>query len=388
MSLLRDRNLHVVFGVTLMAVLGVSSLAPALPRVARELNLTPQQAGLLITVFTIPGVFLTPVAGVLSDRFGRRRILVPGLWLFALAGAACALASTTAQLHALRFLQGVGAAALGSLNVTVLGDLYAGSRRAAAMGYNASVLSVGTASYPAIGGALAELNWRWPFLLPLLAVPVAIAVQTWLRNPEPERQSSLRAYFGAVGRSIRRREVVGLFVVSVVTFVLLYGAMLTYFPLLMDGRFGFSPGMIGIFLTASSLATGVVSAQLGRLARRFGEGHLIRAGFALYALALALVPLLREPWLMLLPAICFGAGMGLNVPSLLTMLSGLAPPENRGAFMSLNGMVLRLGQTLGPLLAGAAFGWAGLDAPFVGGAGLAVATLLLVVALIPRRGHG
>jgi MFS family permease len=68
-----------------MAVLGSSSIAPALPKVVQELGVSPGQVGLLITVFTLPGVFLTSVAGALSDRFGRRKILVPSLMLFSIS---------------------------------------------------------------------------------------------------------------------------------------------------------------------------------------------------------------------------------------------------------------------------------------------------------------
>ena len=388
MSLLRDRRLHAVFGVTLMAVLGVSSIAPALPTVARRFDLSPEKVGALITVFTLPGVLLTPLAGVLADRCGRRRILVPSLLLFALGGAACALAGTAAQLLALRLVQGIGGAALGSLNVTVLGDLYEGRRRAAAMGYNAAVLSIGTAVYPALGGGLAELGWRWPFLLPLLAIPVALAVQLRLPVLRADGGQPLREYFGGVLRSLGRREVFGLFTVSAATFVLLYGALLTYFPLLMDERFGFSPGRIGIFLAASSLTTAAVSMRLGGLADRFGEGILIRAAFGCYAAALVLVPLLPSPWLMLLPSALFGAGMGLNMPSLLTLLSGLAPSRHRGAFMALNGTVLRGGQTLGPFLGGLVYGLGGVDAVFAVGAGAAVLTAGLATLTVPRRNEG
>jgi MFS family permease len=88
----KDHNLHVLWGVTLMAVLGVSSVTPAFPRIVQELGVSSGQVGLLITVFTLPGIVLTPVLGVLSDRYGRKKILVPALLLFGVAGGACALA--------------------------------------------------------------------------------------------------------------------------------------------------------------------------------------------------------------------------------------------------------------------------------------------------------
>ncbi len=141
-----------------MAVMGAAVITPALPEVARELDLSPGRVGLLLTVFTLPGVALTPVLGMLSDRLGRRRVLVPSLFLFGIAGGACALAPGIEWLLILRFLQGCGAATLGMLSVTMIGDIFSGNERDEAMGYNSSVLSIGMGTYPALGGALATLD--------------------------------------------------------------------------------------------------------------------------------------------------------------------------------------------------------------------------------------
>jgi MFS transporter, ACDE family, multidrug resistance protein len=120
----KDHNLHIVFAVTLMAVLGTSSITPAFPKIVQELGISSGQVGLLITVFTFPGVLLTSVWGALSDRFGRRKILVPSLMLFGIAGGACAFVWDFELLLMLRTLQGVGAAALMAINVTVLVPKY------------------------------------------------------------------------------------------------------------------------------------------------------------------------------------------------------------------------------------------------------------------------
>ena len=388
MNLWRDRNLHIVFGVTLMSVLGVASVAPVLPRLAAVFGVSPRSAGLLITSFTFPGVLLAPVAGVLADRFGRRRIMVPALWLFALAGIACAAADSFAQLLVLRALQGVGAASLGSLNMVLLGDLYEGRRRAEAMGLNMSVLSVGTALYPALGGLLAELGWRWPFLLAAAAAPVALAVQFRLRNPEPRTGQTLRAYITGVSRRLWRPQVGAAFTVSLITFVLLYGAILTFFPLLLDRRFGFSPAVIGLYLTGASVMTGLCSALAGWLSRIVPERRLIMASFGMITASLALIAVLPSPWSLALPAALFGSAMGFGLPSLMTILAGLAPTEHRGAFLSFNGMVLRLGQTLGPVLGGLVYGAHGLVAVFAAGSLLAALTLATVVPFVPGRAEG
>jgi MFS family permease len=365
-----------------MAVLGVSSITPAFPQVADAFQLTPRAVGLLVTLFTLPGVILTPIFGVLADRLGRKRIIVPSLILFAVAGSACGLARDFHLLLGLRFLQGVGAASLGALNITIVGDLYRGWRRATAMGYNASVLSVGTASYPAIGGALAALGWFYPFFLPVLAFPVALLVVTRLRNPEPSGHAELGTYLRNALAIVRNPSAVALFSASLAIFIILYGAMLTFLPFLLRDRFDASAPVIGLVFSATSAATAMTSFRLGRMARRFSSRALVRAGFVLYGLALVGIPLAPSLPALLVPALVFGLGHGVNIPSVLTILSELAPDEYRAVLMSVNGMVLRLGQTLGPLVAGAMLGLAGLPGTYYGSAVLAAAMLVVVTAFV------
>jgi MFS transporter, ACDE family, multidrug resistance protein len=381
-SVLRDHNLHVVFGVTLMAVLGASSVGPALPKVADELGVSSGQVGLLITVFTLPGVVLTPIWGVLSDRYGRKKILVPSLLLFGVAGASCALARSFELLMVLRLVQGAGAAALGAINVTVIGDLYSGHERTEAMGYNSSVLSIGTAGYPVIGGMLATLGWYYPFALPLVAVPIGLLVLFSLRNPEPAGDSGLKEYFGSVAEHLKDRRVIGLFAASLVTFIILYGPQITYLPILMDQSFGASPVITGAIVSSSSVVTALTATQLRRLTRLVSEKILIRVAFVLYAVALCIVPLVPSLPLLLVATAVYGFAQGINIPNILSLLTGYAPQENRGAILSLNGTILRLGQTLGPLLMGLAAATLSIGGAYFAGAALAAAMFLVALILI------
>jgi len=375
-ALYRDRNLLITFTITLMGVLGVASITPAFPRVIRDLGIKPGQIGLLITVFTFPGIFLAPLLGVLADRFGRKPILVPSLVLFAVAGGACGLARDFHLLLVLRFFQGVGASALSSLSATVVGDLFDGRERAAAMGYNASVLSIGTATYPSIGGILALLGWNFPFFLPLLALPVALLVWFKLHSPEPDDRMGLKEYLRGAGAVMANRRVFGVFLVSVATFVILYGSLLTFFPLIASKRFGASTMAIGLLMSAMSLTTAITSSQMGRLTRKFTEVGLIRISFLLYGAALLTIPASPKLEFYLVSAFIFGLGHGMNIPAIMSLMAGYAPMELRGVLMSVNGTVLRLGQTAGPLLMGLAFTLWGINWAFYSGAILAVLVFL------------
>jgi ACDE family multidrug resistance protein len=364
-KLYRDPNLQIVFGVTLMVVLGVSSIAPAFPKIAKALRLSHSEIELLVSVFTLPGIFLTPVFGFLADRFGRKRILIPSLFLFGFVGGFSFFCKSFHLLLLLRFIQGVGAASLGSINLTIIGDLYSGKDRIAAMGYNSSALSIGTASYPAIGGALAVIGWNYPFLLAFLAIPVGLLVLFRLKNPEPKNTQDIAVYFRDVLNIIKQRKVIGLFIASMVTFIVLYGAFITYFPLLMGSSFGSSTFIIGIFMSTFAISNGITAYQLERLSKRYSEQFLIKVGFILYVIVLIIIPLAPNIWMLLIPTLLSGVANGINIPSILSLLAESAPIKNRAVFMSLNGMILRVGQTIGPLFVGLFYGLGGMEFAFL-----------------------
>ncbi|MFH1763706.1 MAG: MFS transporter [Gemmatimonadota bacterium] len=380
-----DPNLNIIFGVTLLAVLGVSSVAPVFPTVARELDVAPEAVGLLITVFTLPGIILTPVFGILADRFGRKQVLVPALLLFSLAGASCSLARDFELLLLLRFLQGVGAASLGSLNATLIGDLFSGRQRTEAMGYNASILSMGTAVYPALGGALAALGWYVPFALPIVGLGVALAVLFKLEAVEVEPGEGLGTYLREALSGMKNRRVIGLYLVSVMTFIVLYGAYTVFIPLHLADRFGSTALAIGLIMSVGSLSTAITASSLRFLHRAFSSEGLITYAFALYALSFVAIPWLPGHWLVAIPVALFGVAQGMNYPVVMSLLAGLAPTEHRAIFMSANGMVLRVGQTLGPLIMAGVFAWKGMDAVFYAAMGICIGMFLLIPWMIGKK---
>ena len=380
-----QRNLHIVFAVTLIAVMGVSSITPVFPLVREVFGIDTEEVGLLITAFTLPGVFLSPVLGILADRYGRKRILAPSLLLFAVAGTWCGFTRDFGWLVFFRFLQGTGAAAIGALNLTLLGDLYSGKQRATAMGYNASALSIGTATYPAIGGALATLGWYFPFYLPILAIPVAFFVLLGLKNPEPQNVQSLRSYLKKVFGSFKNKGVIGLFLLTCLTFILLYGSFLTYLPLMLDEKFSTPPYQIGLILAFASVTTGLAATQLGNLTTWISYRLLLLSVNGLYIASMVMLPQVDSQWWMLLPSGLFGMAQGINIPALQTLLASSAPLEYRAAFLSANGTVLRLGQTLGPVVMAGVYAGMGMAATFYAGALISVLMGIIVLLMIGRK---
>lgn len=384
-SLLRDSNLYIIFLVTLLAVMGVASITPAFPEMIKYFHISSKQVGLLIVMFTIPGIVLTPVMGVLADRIGRKTILIPSLFLFGLAGFACTFTRSFEHLLFLRLIQGIGAATLGSLNVTLIGDLYAGNKRATAMGYNASVLSIGTASYPAIGGALALFGWYFPFVLPLLAIPVGLVVLWGLKNPEPDHKQDLREYLRSAWKTINQKSVWGLFIANIFVFIILYGTFLTYFPLLLEDRLKANSLYIGLAMSAMSFTTAIISSILGHLRKKFSGKFLLFVSFVFYATALILIPMANSWPAVIGSVMIFGMAHGINIPNIQTMLVGYAPMKERAAFMSVNSLVLRVGQTLGPLIIGLFFSLGGFHIAFLSGAGMALLMIAVIALMVEKE---
>ena len=382
-----DPNLNIVFGVTLISVLGVASVTPAFPEMTRALGVNQEDAAWLISAFTIPGLLFTPLVGLLSDRYGRRRVLIPCLFLFGAAGGACFFAPGFGALMTLRFLQGLGSAPLNVLNAALIGDFFEGDDRPAAMGYNTSMIGVGTALYPALGGLLAMVGWNYPFLLALLALPVGAWAYLGLEEgkkfpagspPSGRPSTSLRA--GLTGKGIPL-----LLFATMMAFVIQFGGFITFLPFFLESGYGATPLTIGVISAVMSISGAVTSSRAGWLSARFSRRSLVTAAFALYGFALLF--LLRAPGCcgMLIPAALFGMGQGVNIPNLLTALTDRAPEENRAVVLSLNSLSLRLGQTLGPPLFGAIFASRGIEAVFTAGAVLAAA---MAVAIFTFLGEG
>jgi len=376
-----DTNLQIIFGITLTYIMGVASITPAFPKIVEELNISAKDVGLLIAVFSFPGILLTPFLGVIADRWGRKKIIIPFLMLFGIAGGTCFFVRNFQLLLILRLIQGIGAAPLGALTVTIIGDLYSGKKLISAMGYNSSVRSIGSASYPAIGGALAMMGWHYPFILPVIAVPIGFLVLFNLKTPEPENEVHIREHLNIVWKKLRNRQMVGLLVISIIIFIMLFGSYMTCFPLLLGNSFAASPFIIGLIMAGVSLIAALTSSQLGKIIKLFSKKNIMKISFILYAIALLIIPFISQLWLFFIPAIIFGIAHGMNIPVIQALFAEAAPLKYRASFMSVSGMTFRIGQTLGPLLMGIVISIWGIGGAFYTGAGLSIAMFIIIFRL-------
>ncbi len=377
----RNRNFQIAAGTNLIAMMIVAIIVPAFPKIVETFAISNQSVGLLITVFTLPAFLFGPLAGVMADRWGRKRLLIPSLFLFGIFGGACAFARDFNTLLILRVLQGIACAPIGGLGMTIIGDLFSGRQLADAMGLNHTIMYTGYIIYPLIGGALAGLAWNYPFLFFTLSIPVGIVAIIFLDSPKLKRKQSLREYLGYALHYMKSLKVLWLFLVSIITYILLFGAYLVYFSILLGDKFQASPFTIGLFISVMGLVTAIVSSQAGRLNRWFSPATVITGAFIIYAVSMGIIPMMPNLWLCLLPAIIFGIAHGVNLPNTLTMASQVTPLEHRAGFIAVQTTMILLGMTIAPLVMGLAFSLTNLTSTFLIGAVIALIIPIMAVSI-------
>lgn len=369
------------------SMIGVAVVSPVLPTLQAVFELKPGMVGLVISVFTFPGIIFIPILGVLSDRYGRKPIVVPLLFLYGIAGGLSGLAPDFETLLVMRFLTGIGASSLGSLTLVLVGDFYEGRARSAAFGYRLALGQVANGVTPLLAGGLTILGWRYPFLIYLLALPVGLVALFALEEPELEKPTSLKVYLGKVFQGVSSPRVASLFTVVLTLTMVNHGINLTFLPVFMEDAFGASALVIGMVISARVAVGAVVAANMGYLSQRFGEELLLKLSLILLALSLIWMPFTTSVWMLLGPAVLAGITVGTGFPAFQSLVVREAPQGILAGVMAANSVVGRTGQTLGPILAGLLIGFGGSTALFMGGA-IFVACMLAILLFGLRRRPG
>ena len=383
-----DTNLLIIVCISFISISGVVSINPIMPNIAKSLQIAPQNIGLIMTSFLIPTTFGTLIFGALADRFGRKKILIPSLILFGIGGILCALANNFRSLLEWRFLTGIGAASLESLELTLIGDLYTGKMLTSAMGFNAAMIGVAATIYPLIGGMLGEISWRYPFLLSILAFPVALLIAKKLKVTSKQNNTqklNLGVYLKNTFNNLKNPQVFGLLFTVFSLFVIELGTFYSYIPSFASTQLNASGAEIGILLCCESLAFSLAASQLGFFASRITEKSLIILGFILCGFSLLLMPTVHDIWSLIIPCIIFGVSQAFTLPILQAMLADIAPEGYRAGFMALNVTVQSLGRALGPLFAGIAYGAWGIQGVFNSSAVLTIITVIVFGSLLTSK---
>lgn len=340
---------HVILASSLIGVMGVSLISPVLPELRPVFDVSDSGIGLIITAFTLPGIFITPFIGLVADRIGRKRVLIPLLFTFGISGAAIAFTTDFTIVLALRFIQGIGASALVSLAITLLGDIYEGTQLDALIGVNGSMIGVGAAFYPIVGGGLAVIRWNVPFLFFGVGILVGLLAVFVMDEPTSEEPVGVAEYLDRMYAVTKLPEALAIFAAIFTVFFVFYGALVTALPLLLSDEFGLTAGHIGPILAIVALTSATIASRYGRIAQLRSSSELIALGFVAYGSSLLGLWLAPSVLFIGIALLGFGVGFGITLPSIDTTVVSIVSEDLRAGIMGIRTSMLRLGQTLGPV---------------------------------------
>ena len=363
-----------VLATMLVNSIGFGIIIPSFPQLVMSLghaSLSRATAigGLLSLTYALFQFLVGPVMGNLSDRFGRRLVLLGSLFGFAVDFVVMAFAPTLAWLFAARMLTGVFGASNGP-SQSVIADITAPDERSRLFGYISAAFGVGFVAGPAIGGLLAEISFRMPFyaagalalanfLYGLFALPETLAAEN--RRPFDWKRAN------PVGALFALRKLPGLLPISAVYFMwqlasLIYPMTWAYFTI---GRYGWSNTMIGLSLALMGATMAVTQIFLSaRIIARIGERRTATIGMIGGAMGMAAFAITTNGWLAfaMMPLI---AVQSLVHPCLTAMMSRRADATNQGEVQGFASSVMAVGSIIAPVIFNPALAWfTGPRAPF------------------------
>ncbi|WP_234027736.1 MFS transporter [Pseudonocardia dioxanivorans] len=324
-------------------------IAPILPRLAEAFATSPGYVGLAVPAYLVPYGAMTLLWGPLSDRVGRRPVILGSLTAFIALTAATALVDTAGAFIGLRVATAIGASGVVPIALTLIGDLFPYQRRGRALGWLFGGMAGGIAVGSA-GGALGEPLLGWPGLFftaaagGVLLLVAALAVLPATPRPAtvPPARAVASGYAALLG-TVRSRRTYGYVLINAV----LQSGVYTWLGVYLAQRFGLSELGIGLTLLGYGIPGFLLGPLIGRVADRYGRAHLIPAGVAVggaCALALAApLPLLAVQFAI----ITLSLGYDMTQPPLGGIVTDL--PGNRGQAMGLNVFTLFTGLGLGSL---------------------------------------
>lgn len=385
-----SRPLVLILFTVFLDVVGLGVIIPVAPFYATSFGATALDVGLLFTAFAAAQFLATPVLGALSDRFGRRPVLLVSILGEAIGYLMLGLAPSLPFLYLARVVSGATAGNIGAAQAYVA-DISSPADRTRTFGLLGAAFGVGFLFGPAMGGALSQwFDLRTPALASAVLVTLNL-IFVWLWLPEslpPERRTrdpirSRANPFGVLAallaRPVLRAPMLATFLVN-----LGFSGMQTNLAVYLSDRFGFGPGNVAQLFVALSLVS--IATQVfvvGRLSRRFSDTTILVLGLAATALAylgIAWAPSPAALW----PVVALQAlGSALWRPALSGLVSKLVSPREQGVVNGGSQGVTSLASVLGPILAGVAYSSVSMAGPYVLGA---LATGVAAVAMMATVG--
>lgn len=370
-------------------MLGYGIMLPLLPFFVQAQDGGAAIAGGLMSMYAAIQLVSGPILGALSDRYGRKPILLLCLLGTGTSYLLLGLANSLVVVFLAVFLDGLTGSNL-TLAHAYVADSTTAENRAKGINYSQLAFGLGIMTGPILGGLLSGYGLSLPALVASFFA-FANAAFGFFFLPEslsPERRETkpLSQVFSWAGQftGIFRRKNIQRFLIVLFLLNLAFAGLQTNFPLFSNARFGWSPAQNSFFYLYVGLCGVIVQGVLFiRLQTRFGERALIPAGLAFMGIGLAGMALASEPW-MLFPAVAIVAlGTGVSIPSLTALVSLRVPEHEQGRLMGGNQTLLALTNIFGPTLAGISFDVIAISAPYW--LGSVFALVALGIATMDRR---
>jgi MFS transporter, DHA1 family, tetracycline resistance protein len=371
---------------------GFGIVLPLLPFYAHRFGASGLQVGLLITVYSAAQLFLAPLWGRWSDRFGRRPILILGLMGSAVSYVVFAYAGSLAALFLSRLLAGAGGATV-PVAQAYIADITPPERRAGNLGLIGAAFGLGFIFGPALGGLLAPVSLQAPGLvaaalcfgngiLALAFLPESLSREERAARAGERRRSTRRVLRLAMRDSHTSRILLLSFL-----FTVAFAAMQPTFPLFGAIRFGLEERHVGYLFAFLGMISAVVQGGLVRkLVPVLGEARLIRLSCIPFIAGLLTIGFAQGMGFLLAGLVLLALGFGGSLPSMTSLLSRTAPPQLQGSILGVGQSVGSLARIVGPLLAGILFDVRGIAWPYFGGALVALAAFGVALTLRAPEG--
>lgn len=360
-------NLFLVF-------LGISLVIPVVPTIMDELHLAGSMVGYLVAAFAFVQLLASPIAGRWVDRFGRRRMILIGLVIFAVSEFLFGIGKDVVVLFISRMLGGVSAAFIMPAVTAYIADITSIAYRPKALGYMSAAISTGFIVGPGAGGFLAGIGTRVPFFFAAGFALVAFVVSVFLLQ-EPERHEDVVQVAGT--QTGWKRIFMPVYLISfLIIFIMSFGlsSFESLFSLFTDRKFGFTPRDIAIMITGSGVIGAIFQvAFFSFLIRWLGEIRLIRYCLIFSAVLVFFMTIVHAYYMILLVTIPIFVGFDLMRPAVTNYLSRIAGNE-QGFAAGMNSMFTSIGNVIGPVAGGLLFD-VKLNYPFY------FATILLAIGI-------
>jgi MFS family permease len=342
------RALVPLLAITFVDVLGFTILIPILPFYAEHFGASPTTIGAIYATLAICSLLSSPFWGRLSDRIGRKGVLiaaqVAGLLGFSLLAAGTALWT----IFAARAIEGLGGGGLGVTQAYVT-DVTAPAQRARAFGLVGATFGLGFLIGPALAGFLVRFGYQVPFWV-AAGLAALTVVLTMVLLPESKGAVKTAPTLAEVRASLRS-PVLGRLILTQFAFALAFTSWVTVFALFAERVLGFGPSQTAnIFIVSSIVAVVVQAGLIGKLVDRYGEGRLAFAGLVCAVFAYAGVGFVTSTALLLPFVILWSLSGALIRPSLGALISEAAPADQRGTILSVNDSLNNLAFLISPFI--------------------------------------